>query len=105
MATDQVTAVKHRLLHAQYLQLAARTQFPVELLQQLAESCAFDLQEVEAGIGRAMKAVTDSVMANLEREYTIGFIGGNAGGGKVERMQSHPNCRCAPPGVVHTCTA
>lgn len=106
MAADQVTAVKHALLSPQYVALAERTRFPVPLLQELAEQCDFDLTEVEAGIGRAMQAVSDAVMAASERQL---FTGGNAGGGKEERLRAYMGqprgIIQAPRGIVTTCVA
>ena len=103
---DQVTAVKHALLRSQYAALSERTQFPVELLQQMAEECGYDLSAVEQHIRRTMKRLADDMKSDLERRV---FDGGNAGGGKSMAMRlprHHYSARIlGHSGIVLTCTA
>lgn len=79
---DQLSAVKHALLHCQYVALSARTDFPVELLQQLAEGLDYDLAAVEAQVTATMKTLADYVQADIDRK----FVGGAPGGGKQEAL-------------------
>ena len=102
---DQVTAVKHALLGAQYVALAERTQFPVELLQQMAEECGYDLQLVEQHIRATMRRLADDMKRETERGM---FSGGNAGGGKsmALRVPLHYSVEVlGHSGIVLTCTA
>lgn len=103
MAADQVTAVKHALLSSQYAALAERTQFPVELLQQMAEESGFDLPHVEQHI----RDTVQRLAADMRREADRKFIGGDAGGGKsfslLPRHYSGEVTRGG--GIVLTCVA
>lgn len=85
---DQVTAVKHALLRAQYVELEERLGFPVELLQHMAESRNFDLKLVEDDVRDAMRKIDDEFHrqheANMLRGFTV--TGGGPGGGKTESL-------------------
>lgn len=103
---DQLTAVRHRLLHSQYLEIEQRTQFPVELLQQMAEERGFDLAAVEQHIHATMKVVADEFLRQSEQRI---FSGGNAGGGKAfnlrHRYTAAAELRAEQRGIVLTCVA
>lgn len=102
---DQVTAVKHALLRSQYVEMEERLGFPVELLQQLAETFAFDMQAVEVHVTETMKKLSDDIHAQLERDLHKCFTGGNAGGGKADslfRTRYTAEVR-RPHGVILTC--
>lgn len=106
MAADQVTAVRHRLLHSQYLAMAARTDFAVEVIQQLAEAMDFDLPRIEAHINETMAGLTDSLQRKLDAEM---FHGGGPGGGKSADLRDFKmrfNAQVQPQrGIVLTCVA